>query len=1027
MWPAEAERPVALLESRLQACREHVAAHCHPLTIHDLPAVSLFLSVGENGQRAHVLHAVAANFDAAWRLLISGFEQACKSSDTAARWAHFRIDWVVGIRTMTLGSFAKLAAKVRRGHFRYGIAFDDAFAIALTEQELNANGVLVADDQKACAELNRVALQRYARHRFGRLPVPVLDDTQRKLHVLTLEGLYCDPYGELHRLLPRGPDTGRREVAQLDTDRVGDMLGSVASFLSRCVRANGRIGGGYLARTGRELEAPTVRAQASALHALVEAWALSRDESLRSTIEPALDGLVTRGVRSFRLAFGQTVSYLVEPSGHITLAGNAMGILALVRLCEATGERGHLPLLENLAAGMLCMQDAQTGRFDHVISARDLAVVDVFRHVEYDGEAIHALLKLYELTGESRWLSAAESAFDYVIDQRYWQHHSPWLSRAAGVLTRFRPLEKFFQFGVRNLPDFEATVRPGVPASPAMLELALAGRQLAERLALLPAMGHLLQQLDGERLYAAIEQLAHGLLNQFMWPEMAMYFAHPEAVAGTFFSRRDDFRASTGEADAAIRALVSYHAHLALRENTGGHPPTEGTGDDMHTPPASTMGLAKPTPIFKAMFERVSQPPGLQSGGAWTAEMVASATEGRWVVAPPEGWRVSGLALSADACSPNRMAVLRGATDSIGIGALALERLVPMSGALLTSDAAGVPAASVPVPVLEVGDTAMAVMRLGSYARSRFFGDVVGVTGSVGKTTMVAMLAEALRPLGGAGHTHSQTSMPLGIAADMASMPQDAPCWVIEMAVDSMLLNAQLARPTVAIVTSVAPAHLSHYGTVERIARKKSAIFGHMRLGGHAVLRRDMPHYRVVERAAQARGLHVISYGDHDEADVSLMVAGNGQVRAVVQGEEVSFQLALPGRHMAVNALGVIATLLALELPLDAALQQFAHMQPLPGRGQRFGAALQSGGQATVIDDAGSASPESMKAALALLAQAPCAPSQRVAVLGDMLDLGVEAQRYHLELEQDLLEAAAGRVFLYGSLMRALHLSLIHI
>ena len=138
------------------------------------------------------------------------------------------------------------------------------------------------------------------------------------------------------------------------------------------------------------------------------------------------------------------------------------------------------------------------------------------------------------------------------------------------MLTRFRPLEKFFQFGVRNLPDFEATVRPGVPASPAMLELALAGRQLAERLALLPAMGHLLQQLDGERLYAAIEQLAHGLLNQFMWPEMAMYFAHPEAVAGTFFSRRDDFRASTGEADAAIRALVSYHAHLALRENTGG-------------------------------------------------------------------------------------------------------------------------------------------------------------------------------------------------------------------------------------------------------------------------------------------------------------------------------------------------------------------------------------------------------------------------------------------------------------------------
>ncbi|MFT4190224.1 MAG: UDP-N-acetylmuramoyl-tripeptide--D-alanyl-D-alanine ligase, partial [Comamonas sp.] len=448
----------------------------------------------------------------------------------------------------------------------------------------------------------------------------------------------------------------------------------------------------------------------------------------------------------------------------------------------------------------------------------------------------------------------------------------------------------------------------------------------------------------------------------------------------------------------------------------------EGAGAGAGTAPMATPRAARglPPPLRNTPA-RAGTALLTSQGGNWTAPLMASATEGRWVVQPDPDWCSNGPALEADPSGLMRMAVVRGPLDSVGMPADSVPKLLPFCSGIMTSSAHSLPVELAHLPLLLVEDVAAAVSRLGSHARSRFFGDVIGVTGSVGKTSMVAMLAGALHPLGVASPMWQGTALPLGVAAEMACMPRDASCWILEMAAEGMLTHARLVRPSVAVVTSLASTPRPLHGSLERMARKTSAIFSHMRWGGHAVLRRDMPNYTLIERVARARGLHVLSYGDHEQADVSLVAAEHGQVRALVQGEDVTFPLALPGRHMAVNALGVIATLRALELPLDVALRQFADMQPLPGRGQRFQVAVQDGGQATVIDDSASANPESMQAALALLAQAPCAPNQRVAVLGDMLELGAEGPRRHLDLEQALLQAAVGRVMLHGPLMRGLH------
>lgn len=1032
MKTATALHPRAVLGNRLQACKAHVAAHCRPVVGTRATAVVLFLSIASGSQAAWVRHAVSADFETAWELLRQEMSSWLGLPDADGVSAVIRLDWAVQAQPLPWRDYLRQWGQAQAGHLDGALALDTAFDAALTTLEIEARALLTppaADD--GLPTLHTTHWRRYAAQRFAGGMVPPLD-ADRTVFQFTTAGVYCDEHGTIHPI-----ERGRqRALEATDADRMASLMEPTARLLADCVTPDGRILDMTLADAGgtprgqHKPQTMPLGSQLVALHGLVQAWAVLRSPALKSAVGRAIRGVAVASARTYRLAFGQAVAYVVDGGSETARLGdNAMAVLALARYCEVSGERRHIGLMERLAAGMLCLQEAQSGRFDHTVVVGDLAVQQPFEDIEQDGQAVLALLRLYELTGDLRWISGAEKAVEYLIAQRQWQRGSAWLGLAVNLLTRYRPLEMYFSFGVRHITGQMESLVAGDQASPEALELAVAGHLLARRLARQPALYQWAQQLDGDRLQAAVTRRAGCLFGRYAWPEVAMYAHRPDAVTGVFLLAGERVQtaalaqspALSWRADDAARCLTAcaaYHAHLSSRSAwlaTG-----EGAAPAALSPVAAPRA-ARGLPALRSMLSRSGAALPASQDGNWTAHLMASATEGRWVSSPGLDWRSSGPALGHDQSRLMRVAVLRGASDNAGMPVASVHKLLPFCSGIMATDANLVPAELAHLPLLIVEDAAAAVNRLGSHARSRFFGDVIGVTGSVGKTSMVAMLAEALRPLGVASHTQQGTALPLNVAAEMACMPQDASCWIVEMAVEGMLANAQLARPSVAVVTSLAPMHLSLYGSIERMARKTSAIFSHMRFGGHAVLRRDMPHYTLIERVARTKGLHVLTYGDHDEADVSLVAAGNGQVRALVQGEEVVFPLAMPGRHMAVNALGVVATLLALELPLDVALRQFAYMQPLPGRGQRFHIAVQDGGQATVIDDAASASPESMKAALALLAQAPCAPSQRVAVLGDMLELGADAPRYHLELEQELLQASVGRVMLHGPLMRGLH------
>jgi UDP-N-acetylmuramoyl-tripeptide--D-alanyl-D-alanine ligase len=237
---------------------------------------------------------------------------------------------------------------------------------------------------------------------------------------------------------------------------------------------------------------------------------------------------------------------------------------------------------------------------------------------------------------------------------------------------------------------------------------------------------------------------------------------------------------------------------------------------------------------------------------------------------------------------------------------------------------------------------------------------------------------------------------------------------------------ARLARPHVAVITTVEPAHLGFFPSVEAIADAKAEIFLGLEAGGVAVLNRDNPHYtRLAAAAVRTGAADVVSFGAHRAATVRLLdcvlESRSSMIEASLPGFTVRIRLPVAGRHWVINMLAVLAAVRAIGADPRRAAQALTGLEELPGRGRRYELLWRSG-RLTLIDESYNASPAAVCAALAVLAAIPIAHgARRVAVLGDMLELGEATARLHRELAEPLAAAKVERVFLVGTAVAALY------
>ncbi|MDJ0640141.1 MAG: UDP-N-acetylmuramoyl-tripeptide--D-alanyl-D-alanine ligase [Paracoccaceae bacterium] len=417
----------------------------------------------------------------------------------------------------------------------------------------------------------------------------------------------------------------------------------------------------------------------------------------------------------------------------------------------------------------------------------------------------------------------------------------------------------------------------------------------------------------------------------------------------------------------------------------------------------------------------------------WNSEEAARATGG--TLSGP-AWSASGVSIDTRTLNPGDLFVaLKDVRDGHDFVAQALEKGAP--AALVSRWPEGVAADA---PLLVVDDVLKGLEGLARAARNRTSARVIGITGSAGKTSTKDMLA---RVLGHQGKTHAAEASynnHWGVPLTLARMPVDTDYAVIEIGMNhpgEIAPLAKLARLDVAIVTTVAPAHLEAFENIEGIAAEKASIFEGLEPEGVAIFNADVETAPILNAAAKAHAARRIGFGEHGDAALRATNITLTDAASVVEGRFAGapflLKVGAPGRHFAMNALAVFGAAKVVGADPDVAACDIGHWRAPAGRGQRETLMLDPVEDMSIelIDDAFNANPASMAAAFEVLAaiqpqqgQGRIATGRRIAILGDMLELGPDETAMHKELATHPALEHFQRVDCVGPRMHALYKAL---
>jgi UDP-N-acetylmuramoyl-tripeptide--D-alanyl-D-alanine ligase len=405
----------------------------------------------------------------------------------------------------------------------------------------------------------------------------------------------------------------------------------------------------------------------------------------------------------------------------------------------------------------------------------------------------------------------------------------------------------------------------------------------------------------------------------------------------------------------------------------------------------------------------------------WSAAEAAKATNGKLL--GQSDWEVFSISIDSRLTKKGDLFIaLKGTkTDGHdyireaflkGANAVMVER-VPQNFATFTS------------PLIVVDDCIEALYHLAMYRRQETRAKVVALTGSVGKTSTKEMLNLALSACGITHATAGNLNNEIGAPLSLARMPMDAEFGIFELGMNhanEISPLSQLVKPHIAIITTVEEVHIENFNSVQEIAMAKSEIFDGVAHGGIAILNADNQFFDYLCAKARDKHLNIIGFGSSGKAQVKMLEykenAKDSFVLARIGGQDIGYHIAAKGKHMAMNSLAALAAVFALGEDVIEAAQSLSGFSGTSGRGQILQLPF-GDGKITLIDDAYNASPVSMRAALGNLG-ALTTTGRRVAVLGDMLELGPKSAQFHESLLPDILHNEVNLVYTVGPMSKLL-------
>lgn len=411
------------------------------------------------------------------------------------------------------------------------------------------------------------------------------------------------------------------------------------------------------------------------------------------------------------------------------------------------------------------------------------------------------------------------------------------------------------------------------------------------------------------------------------------------------------------------------------------------------------------------------------SNTLWTAKEAASATGGKVF----SDWSATGVSIDSRTVQKGDLffAILGDNSDGHAYVESAIKK--GAAAAVVSKKIDGVDDDK----LLIVADTFKALQDMGQAARARTGATIIGVTGSVGKTGTKEFLATAFGALGLTHASVKSYNNHWGVPFTLSAMHAGCDYGIFEMGMNNpgeITPLSQMVKPDISIITTIAAVHVGNFEKgMEGIAAAKAEILDGMKPGAKIILNRDNEWFSYLEAAAMKKGVEVYSFGEDKSADAHIencIEAANGsRIKAVIGGETIEYVLQIAGRHIAVNSLAVLLAVKLAGVDIGKAAKALSRQEPIVGRGKRE--FLDIGDQnnpVTLIDESYNANPAAMRAAFKVLALVdPGRGGRRIAILGDMLELGADGAKHHADLALPLKAANVDLVYTCGKLMKNLH------
>lgn len=520
-----------------------------------------FVTTCVSDRRATVWQTQGETIEKAWGKI----ERYLKKFLIFPKW--LKIEWIDEMKRVTSEEGQQLFFQVERNnYFRYGIQFKQKKAYTFLPEEIVGNALLSPHPdheirkQDARLRLNEKNLKGYIKRRNKQGIEDPLRFFDSHWTFFTKKGVFV----ENQRIYPLEIEKYGQGIRVISEENQKEMLDSAihrgADYLIDQIEDSGKFIYGYYPAYGQVLTSYNSVRHYSSIYALLEAY-----EYLEKQGNASLEFLerIEKGIQwgLEHLTLEKDGHYYVteqtKEGVELKLGAQAMVLLALTKYQTVTDNEDILPIIEKFLSGMTSFI-AEDGSTTHVLDA-ELNTKEAFRIIYYDGEALFAIMRSYPLIQEDRWLELAERLMDRFIAKNYEKYHDHWLSYSVNELTRYLPKKDYFAFGVRNALGNLNFIKNRDTAYPTMLELVVAAVKMFDRIQSLGLADELFTNEEYDTLKAVMEHRAlHELRTGTMWPELAMFFAKPETIAGGFYCRHDRCRMRIDDAEHFLSGLINY-------------------------------------------------------------------------------------------------------------------------------------------------------------------------------------------------------------------------------------------------------------------------------------------------------------------------------------------------------------------------------------------------------------------------------------------------------------------------------------